>query len=249
MRFSEITEDDGTSGGSSGLGSLFGSGSAIGVFYNPGMDKKLQNIINNPEAGASKGVSIPARPNVAGPPQDQWDEKFAKYYNKDGTPRVPATTSGGKGNVSYVSGFKNKIRNKAITPKLMGVLQAASAATGLRVVIFSGGQDAKGRGSRRTGSTRHDSGYAADIYLYDEKGNQLNTRGDDPRVVNFVAACKRAGAKGLGAHPGYMGGTGLHVDVIGSSQGGGSMWGAGGTGSPPQRIAQAFQSGKGTTVA
>jgi hypothetical protein len=27
------------------------------------------------------------------------------------------------------------------------------------------------------------------------------------------------------------------------------MWGAGGTGSPPQRIAQAFNTGKGTTVA
>jgi len=130
----------------------------------------------------------------------------------------------------------------------MGILQSASAATGLRVVIFSGGQDPKGRGSRRTGSTRHDNGNAADVYLYDKEGKQLNTRGDDPRVVNFVAACKRAGARGLGAHPGYMGGTGLHVDIIGSSQGGGNMWGAGGTGSPPQRIAQAFATGKGTAV-
>ena len=246
MRFKEISEDT-PSSGSSGLGSLFGKGSDIGAFYNPGMDDKLQGIINNIEKAAKTGVRVPGRPPMAGPPQSQWDEKFAKYYNKDGTPKAPAT-GGGKGNVSYVSNFKNRTRNKAINPKLMGILQSASAATGLRVVIFSGGQDPKGRGSRRTGSTRHDNGNAADVYLYDKEGKQLNTRGDDPRVVNFVAACKRAGARGLGAHPGYMNGTGLHVDIIGSSQGGGNMWGAGGTGSPPQRIAQAFATGKGTAV-
>ena len=70
-----------------------------------------------------------------------------------------------------------------------------------------------------------------------------------PRPVEWcelVIWClfKCAGAKGLGAHPGYMQGTGMHVDIIGASQGGGTMWGARGTGKPPARIAQAFQTGR-----
>ena len=78
---------------------------------------------------------------------------------------------------------------------------------------------------------------------------QLRTDGNDPRVVNFIAALRRAGAKGFGAHPGYMGGTGIHVDIVGTATGGSNMWGAGGTGSPPMSLARAFQTGKGTSVA
>lgn len=155
----------------------------------------------------------------------------------------------GKGSVGYVSGYNQKTRNKPIDKRLMTVLKRAAADAGVKVLIFSGGQDAQGSGTRRTGSTRHDNGLAADIYVYDGKGRQLTTRGDDPLVINFVAALKRAGAQGLGAHPGYMGGKGFHVDIVGTSQGGGSMWGAGGKGKPPGEIARAFTTGKGTDVA
>lgn len=234
MRFSEITED---------LSDLFGKGSDIGKMYNPGVDPEIQSALAAKQGGGPQF----ARPTQSGAAQDDWDANMAKYFNPDGTPKN--VDPKGAGSVRYASNYRSKTRNKPVDPRLIKILKSASAATGLTVEIFSGGQDAKGSGTRRTGSTRHDNGLAADVYLYDAKGNVLNTRGDDPRVVNFVAACRRAGAKGLGAHPGYMGGTGIHVDIVGSSQGGGSMWGAGGTGSPPQRIAQAFQSGKGTTVA
>lgn len=230
MKIRDVTEN---------LGSLFGKGSDIGKMYNPGADPELQ---------AKSGDPVVARPTASGAAQDDWDANYAKFYNPDGSPKNPAAGKG-SGSVRYSANFKNQIRNKAIKPALMKILQSASAATGLTVEIFSGGQDVKGKGSRRTGSTRHDGGNAADVYLFDEKGNMLNTKGDDPRVVDFVAACKRAGARGLGAAPGYMNSVGIHVDLVGASQGGGVMWGAGGTGSPPQRIAQAFKSGKGTTVA
>jgi hypothetical protein len=230
MKIRDVTEN---------LGSLFGKGSDIGKMYNPGADPELQ---------AKSGDPVVARPTASGAAQDDWDANYAKFYNPDGSPKNPAAGKG-SGSVRYSANFKNQIRNKAIKPALMKILQSASAATGLTVEIFSGGQDVKGKGRRRTGSTRHDGGNAADVYLFDEKGNMLNTKGDDPRVVDFVAACKRAGARGLGAAPGYMNSVGIHVDLVGASQGGGVMWGAGGTGSPPQRIAQAFNTGKGTTVA
>jgi len=150
----------------------------------------------------------------------------------------------GQGRVSYVPGFRQKTRNQPIDTRLMQVLQTAARETGVRVVIFSGGQTA----TRRTGSTRHDNGLAADIYVYDGQGKQLTTSGDDPLVVNFVAALKRAGAQGLGAHPGYMNGVGFHVDLWGSQKGG-AMWGANGTGSPPRSIATAFRTGRGVDVA
>lgn len=234
MRYTEIRED---------LGSLFGAGSKIGQMYNPGKDPELQA-----KADAEAGRTVGARPTGSGDAQDDWDANYAKYYNPDGSPKNPAAGKG-SGSVRYSANYKNQIRNKAIKPALMKILQSASAATGLTVEIFSGGQDVKGRGRRRTGSTRHDGGNAADVYLFDETGTMLNTKGNDPRVVDFVAACKRAGARGLGAAPGYMNSVGIHVDLVGASQGGGTMWGAGGTGSPPQRIARAFQTGRGTSTA
>ena len=237
MRISDLTED---------LGSLFGKGSDIGKVYNPGADPEVQAA-----ADARSGRTIEPRPAASGEEQSSWDSQYGAYYNADGTPKSSAsggTQPTGSGSVSYVQGYANKTRNKPIKPALMSILQRASAETGLRVVIFSGGQDVKGRGTRRTGSTRHDAGNAADIYVY--AGNeQLRTNGDDPRVVNFIAALRRAGAKGFGAHPGYMGGTGIHVDIVGTAHGGGSMWGAGGTGSPPRSFAQAFTTGRGTSTA
>jgi hypothetical protein len=232
MKISDIVTEN--------LSDLFGKGSDIGKVYNPGKDSEVQAA-----AAARSGKSVTARPTGSGEQQSQWDATYGEYFNPDGTPKTGAQGSGG---VSYIQGYANKTRNKPIKPALMSILKRASDETGLRVVIFSGGQDVKGRGTRRTGSTRHDAGAAADIYVY--AGNkQLRTDGNDPRVVNFIAALRRAGAKGFGAHPGYMGGTGIHVDIVGTATGGSNMWGAGGTGSPPMSLARAFQTGKGTSVA
>jgi hypothetical protein len=188
-----------------------------------------------------------------------WDNEYGQTHYDDGTPIQGAPGNAGNtaqrgnargtGSVSYVQGFNNKTRNKPIQPALMRVLNRAATEAGVKVVIFSGGQDAEGTpNARRTGSTRHDNGYAADVHVYDAEGKQLKTDGRDPLVTNFVAALKKHGAKGFGAHPGYMAGVGIHVDLWGAQKGG-EMWGAGGTGSPTSVLAQAWSTGRGTATA
>ena len=131
-------------------------------------------------------------------------------------------------NVVYELGG-DKIRNQPIQPKLAKILQQASANSGYKIVVFSGGQDAKGQGTRRTGSTRHDRGYAADIRVYDN-GTRLSSEvtAHHVRLAIFAKILKRAGMESFGSGPGYMGGN-HHVDIaISAGQGVATTWGAGG---------------------
>lgn len=105
------------------------------------------------------------------------------------------------------------IRNKPIQTRLAGILSAAADAAGIdHVRISSGGQDAKGHGTRRTGSTRHDLGGAADLELL-ISGHVLNftVTADRAIIARFVTECSRRGATGIGAGIDYMGPTKLHV--------------------------------------
>lgn len=105
------------------------------------------------------------------------------------------------------------IRNKPIMPRLRDILSTAADRAGIQTVrISSGGQDAKGHGTRRTGSTRHDLGGAADLELL--IGNHvLNFQNMTDRAIiaRFVTECSRLGATGIGASVDYMGPTKLHV--------------------------------------
>ncbi len=108
-------------------------------------------------------------------------------------------------------------RNKSIQPRLKTILSDAADACGIdHVRISSGGQDQKGKGTRRTGSTRHDNGNAADLELL-VGGRVLNFDTNDRDLVSrFVTECSRRGATGIGAggKPGsgsYMGPTKLHI--------------------------------------
>jgi len=68
------------------------------------------------------------------------------------------------------------------------------------------------REPRRTGSTRHDRGRAADIKLV--VGAKTLTFTDtkaDPKVLTFVTAAAAAGATGIGAGVAYMGNATIHV--------------------------------------
>ena len=116
-------------------------------------------------------------------------------------------------NISYVSGFSGKTRNQAIQPQLLSILQTAAEAAGVRVEISSGGQDIYPNG-RRTGSRRHDAGYAADVILYD---GDRRLRVNDPEelsiVQTFIRAAKSAGATGVGAGNGYMSDATYHIDI------------------------------------
>lgn len=146
----------------------------------------------------------------------------------------------GSGRVKMAN--SGKIRNQAINSRLMDILEKASEEAGVDVVVFSGGQPRKGSGGKRTGSIRHDDGLAADIWLY-SGGKRLRTDNKDPIVAKFIASAVAAGARGIGAGPGYMDNVGIHVDLWGSKAGG-TIWGAGGKSSnAPSYVAQAYQAG------
>lgn len=104
-------------------------------------------------------------------------------------------------------------RNKPIQHRLQVILSDAADAAGIdHVRISSGGQDAKGHGTRRTGSIRHDLGGAADLELLIQ-GHVLNFQNMTDRAIiaKFVTECSRRGATGIGAGVDYMGPTKLHV--------------------------------------
>lgn len=107
----------------------------------------------------------------------------------------------------------NAIRNKPITLDLKQVLDTAAQAAGVdKVVITSGGQDALGEGTRRTGSTRHDRGRAADLQLVINGVTQTFTDQSAPStILTFVTTAAAAGAIGIGAGVQYMGDRTMHV--------------------------------------
>jgi hypothetical protein len=154
------------------------------------------------------------------------------------------TTGTGSGNVKYSQSFASSTRNKPLQPRLFNAIQQAANTSKVDVVIYSGGQDQY----RRTGSNRHNDGWAADVWLY-SNGKQLNCRNPDdiPILSEFVRAAKQAGCTGAGMGPGYMGAVGLHIDMSwGNSVPAGSgavTWGdhkPGGSGRTPVWLRQAF---------
>ena len=135
------------------------------------------------------------------------------------------------------------IRNKPIQPKLAKILQSVSAKSGYKIVVYSGGQDPKGTpNARRTGSTRHDNGYAADIRVFDGS-TRLSAENSSTfdRLSKFVKLLQSEGIESVGAGPGYMAGN-LHVDIAATvGQGPSTTWGAGGRGAnTPSWLKQAF---------
>jgi hypothetical protein len=104
-------------------------------------------------------------------------------------------------------------RNKPIADVLKTVLQTAAQAAGLdAVTITSGGQDALGEGTRRTGSTRHDRGRAADLQcIVNGRAVTFTDQAADPTILAFVKAAAAAGATGIGAGVTYMGNKTLHI--------------------------------------
>jgi muramidase (phage lysozyme) len=140
---------------------------------------------------------------------------------KSGTGEIVSKESAMSGGaVTYAYG-KGTTRSKPIQPRLMSILQLAAREAGVDVQIFSGGQPAKGSGGKRTGSTRHDNGNAADVRLL--KGGKKVT--DQETIAKFIAAASKAGATGIGHGPGYMEQGGIHVGF-----GKPAVWGAGGRG-------------------
>jgi hypothetical protein len=119
------------------------------------------------------------------------------------------------------------IRRRALDPTLRNVLEMAGQETGIRAEVFSGGQAGKGEGGRRTGSTRHDHGLAADIKMYDAvTGRLLDMRHPDDarRMEQYGAVAVQHGATGIGAGEHYMGPNAMHVGFGKSATWGGAPW-------------------------
>jgi len=139
------------------------------------------------------------------------------------------------------------IRNKPISEELKQVLEAAAQAAGVDTIrITSGGQDTLGQGTRRTGSTRHDRGRAADLQLV-VGGSTLSftDQSAPPGFLAFVTAAAAAGANGIGAGVGYMGNRTIHVG-FGTSVNDHSKltWGVGGkSANAPQWLRAAAAAG------
>lgn len=119
----------------------------------------------------------------------------------------------------------NATRNKPINDNLaqsMGFL----GDMGVTMNVISGGQDAKGEGTRRTGSTRHDHGNAADVDFYvGDRKLDWNNQADLPVLKEIVARARANGVTGIGAGDDYMGAGRFHIG-FGSE----ATWGAGGKG-------------------
>lgn len=140
-----------------------------------------------------------------------------------GTPQPQNNAMGSSG--GRITENQQGIRRLPINSKLKSVLQQAAAAAGVDVEVYSGGQPRQGEGGQRTGSTRHDHGNAADVYLYKE-GRKLRDPEDREIMSKFVSAAASAGATGIGfGGPGkYMGESGIHIGFGKSATWGGSPW-------------------------
>lgn len=121
------------------------------------------------------------------------------------------------------------IRKLPISDRLRELLIGAANDAGVDVVhVTSGGQVAIGdptaktldkkatkeanKGANRLGSTRHDSGMAADLKLKkDGRTLDFTKSADLPIFEAFVTAAARRGATGIGAAEGYMGKDSIHV--------------------------------------
>lgn len=143
--------------------------------------------------------------------------------------------------VEIVEDTKGKTRDLPIAETLRAVLVQACGGLGVdRVRVVSGGQCRKGACSKRTGSTRHDLGLAADLQLW-AAGRPLRftTATDLPVFEAFVANCAALGAEGFGAGIGYMGPDTIHVGY-----GGRAVWGENGAGvNAPEWLRKAAQAG------
>lgn len=96
-------------------------------------------------------------------------------------------------------------RNKPVSPYLMNAISAAVKdvyGPGATAEIYSGGQDSTG--GRRVGSTRHDNGMAADLYVY---ANGRKVMGDDLGKLAQYWLARRLGGVGI-----EMRGGGIHLD-------------------------------------
>jgi hypothetical protein len=75
------------------------------------------------------------------------------------------------------------------------------------------------------GSNRHKTGLAADIQIYDPSGARLTTAKHGNAFMEVAKEFKRLGGLGVGAGLKYMGGRGMHLDMVKPGPGQSNAWG------------------------
>ena len=215
-----------TEGGSSGFGATVGlkeGAQVFGIFMdgkNSQLPLVLGSIPKNERLRTPRYNERKPVPNDRSIGNSNVGTQVSRQEgNKDG---VKIDTGQGNGRVTMAN--QNATRNQPLDPKLLLILQSAATDAGVDVVVFSGGQFRRDSGNpRRVGSIRHDEGLAADVHLFSGK-QRLSTAREHPVVAKFISAAVAAGAKGIGAGPGYMGSVGIHVDMWGAKAGS-KTWG------------------------
>lgn len=217
----------------------------LGIYRKSGEDdgtpleKTLQEIyfITHPGAG-QEGAVVPRTPDGTPIARASYGEVVGDDQEEDGVPLSERTLAGYKNKVFAAPGTLDatgfvienqagKTRSLPISPTLRTTLTTAAQQNGVQVVVFSGGQESNAEGVG-VGSTRHNHGNAADVYLYkDGRLLDFNKPADLPFIERFLESAIAAGATGIGAGKDYMG-TGIHIGYGPNGAKGGPLivWGA-----------------------
>jgi hypothetical protein len=210
----------------------------------------LANILRIIASGQSGGFDPRQIISMAPAPlQSQVERIISQYDPGTGRPtEVPQRRGQSSGRINYEN--QQSTRNLALSNRLEDLLRRTAEEVGIDVHITSGGQipyNSMPQGTRqntnrsisrnapanawiapdgeivRIGSTRHDNGNAADLYLTD-RGQRISL--DDPRMNLFVETFFRLGGAGGSGDRDYMGDYTIHLDVVGTSSGGTRSWNA-----------------------
>jgi hypothetical protein len=157
------------------------------------------------------------RPDLGGAPAAPMTE--AQKIGRDAMQAI------GKGDGWLKYQNQSAVRNKPISDDLKQAMSFLPEM-GITMQVISGGQDAKGEGDRRTGSTRHDHGKSADVDFYKDGRKLVSGNPEDEAVLaQIVARARQNGVTGFGEGADYMGAGRVHLGY-----GAPAVWGAGGKG-------------------
>ncbi|KAA8606816.1 hypothetical protein [Salipiger aestuarii] len=154
---------------------------------------------------------------------------------------APANVGGAGGDwLSYAN--QGAVRDQPISAQMQQALSFLDEM-GVRMEVFSGGQDSAG--PDRVGSHRHDHGNAADAFFYKD-GRRLDWANEEDRPIfeQIVGRARANGLTGFGAGSGYMQPGSMHLGY-----GTPAVWGAGGSGAnAPDWLRQAYNAPVATPV-
>ena len=181
----------------------------------------IRNTNTNPGGYQGGAADTSQNPGVGRSTAIVGEDGTSYYEGTVPLDQVETKSGTGVGNVTYAM---NGSRTLPIQSELMNILRTAGAAAGVDVVITSGGQvptsEGGVKGRNRTGSNRHDKGYAADVRVLDGDGTRLYTNNPDQLAIllKFAQECRDAGATGIGMGNGYMSNGNVHVDIAWKGQ-------------------------------